>query len=316
MTGGSGYLGSHLVDLLLKHGSEVTILDKQFQRTLVKDHEYPRRVICDISKVEDFEKLNEIGSFDGVFHLAAKKSVSESIRSPEIYTRANEIGTRNILEFAFEKNIKRIVFTSSAAVYGEINTSLPISENQPADPINPYGLTKLNSEKFISESCLLFDLSAISLRTFNIVGTSNERFFDLDGENLFSVIARKLVDDQNFTVFGKDFDTIDGTSVRDYVNVWDVANAHFLAMKYMESNFQSNRGHEVLNVSSGVGTSILEIITQINSLSAGKLRWNFGDRRIGDPAIVIGNNTKARDLLNWAPLISLEQSIQETLKCV
>ena len=310
--GGSGYLGSHLVDQLISENHEVVIFDNHSGK--VRTHFTPvsRFINGDISKLGDFGKLDEFGPFDGVFHLAAKKSVPESVANPDKYFDVNEKGTVNVIEYCIRRGIRNFIFTSSAAVYGEVTESSPIDENYFVNPINPYGVSKLNAESALTKYSLNNDFKAVSLRTFNIVGASRSEYLDSVGENVLPVIARKINRNESFTVFGNTYSTADGTCVRDFVNVHDVARAHFLAMNFLQEKAVVN-SHKIINVASGNGVSILELIAKTENLANNKLRWDFEMSRAGDPAVVIGNNGLAKHLLAWTPVVGIDQSIRETL---
>jgi UDP-glucose 4-epimerase len=310
--GGAGYLGSHLVDQLITKGEDVVVFDNLSGNVRTDFMGQVVKVDGDITRISDLNRLDNLGSFDGVFHLAAKKSVAESIVNPNLYMEVNLRGTRNVLDYCIRSKVKKIVFTSSAAVYGEVESSSSVAENSDTKPINPYGLSKMEAELLIEKACGQQGLSAISLRTFNLAGSRNPAFFDPLGENVLPIIARKLFKKETFTVFGGNHTSQDGTCVRDYTNVDDVARAHLLAMAHLEKlqigNFRN------INISSNVGYSILELISKVNEISGMRLDWNFGEKRNGDPASVIGDNQLANKLIGWSPSIDINQSICETLE--
>ena len=309
--GGSGYLGSHLTLQLIEKGHDLINFDN-FSGHLANTFE-PSVVTIhgDITSVTDMSKLDKYGKIDGVFHVAAKKSVTESLNHPDLYKHVNVTGTKNVLDFCIYNKIKNVVFTSSAAVYGNGITS-KIAEDSEKVPINPYGESKLLAEAILEEYCLKYQVSSLALRVFNIVGAKRREFYDDKGENVISIINRNLENANTFTIFGGDFDTKDGTCVRDYVNVSDVARAHILAMAYAEKLPPGI--FNTINVCSGIGTSMLELIQMIVRNSSSNLAWTVGNKRSGDPASVIGSNDQAKRLLGWQPLVTLEQSIKESLK--
>lgn len=310
--GGAGYLGSHLVNQLISKGNDVVVFDNLSGNVKSNLTKLSKNISGDITRLDDLNKMDNFGYFDGVFNLAAKKSVSESIINPNLYKEVNEIGTRNVLDFCVRNKIKKFVFTSSAAVYGEVDSTSSVSENSATNPINPYGLSKLGAESAIENMCKTQMLSALSLRTFNMVGARKPAYFDLLGENVLPVLVRKLYTEELFTIFGNNHTSKDGTCVRDYTNVEDIARAHVLAMSYLEK--EKVGCHKSVNLSSNKGFSILELINKINEFSGKKLLWNYGEKRNGDAASVVGNNQLAKKLLGWSPKIDINQSIKETLQ--
>jgi UDP-glucose 4-epimerase len=310
--GGYGYLGSHLTERLIANNQEVVVFDNLSGQIKSDFGEEVTFINGDITVLSDFESLDTLGPFDGVFHLAAKKSVAESILNPNLYQEVNVNGTRNILSFCETKKIKKLVFTSSAAVYGESDSDFPISEDSPVIPKTPYGSSKLQAELLITDFSNSSYSSAISLRIFNIVGTSNRKYLELGGVNILPTIARMALAKETFIINGQDYGTKDGTCVRDYVNVKDVVNAHVLAMEHLNTHPQTS-SHHILNVSSGQGCSIMDLILKFNEMSEIELVWKFGSARVGDPAHVVGSNFQAEKLLNWVPIVGIDESIAETL---
>ena len=311
VVGGAGYLGSHLVDLLMSEGHEVVILDNFSGNVTTNFTENALVIDGSITNLTTLEELERLNDISGVFNVAAKKSVSESLLIPLEYEKTNVEGNQNILNYCGRMGIKNFVFTSSAAVYGEVETSNSINEQEMTNPINPYGASKRKAEIAIAQFCASYPLKAISLRVFNMVGARKNVFLDKKGENVLPIMLASLNRSIVFKVNGDDFATIDGTCVRDYVSVHDVANAHLLAMRCLEK--EENFGNQVINVSSGAGTSVLELISILNNQTEKPLIWEFTQRREGDPSSVIGNNDLAREILGWEPTISIEQSIYETV---
>jgi UDP-glucose 4-epimerase len=313
--GGAGYLGSHLVDNLLASNNEVVVFDDKSGRVKSSFDSRVKFIYGDISKIDDFSKLQTHGVFDGVFNLAAKKSISESFKFPDRYLDVNEKGFQNILTYCQTNHVEKIVFTSSAAVYGDNSTVPIISENVTPKPNNLYGSTKLNSEKYLEVHSSDYDFKSISLRIFNIIGASKREYLDFGGENIFPIVMDKLKHNRTLNIFGKNFSTSDGTCVRDYVNVKDVAKAHILAMGYLSSDPKA-RGHDSINICSSKGTSILDLVSKVSKISGKTLRYQFEDPRVGDVASVIGNNTLAREKFGWEPTLGIDESIEETLRFI
>ena len=314
VTGGSGYLGSHIVDELSNLGHQIYVIDNFSGNLKTKIANKASYFSHDIQV--GFETIQELSSheFDGLFHVAAKKSVNESVKNPLLYQNVNLSGTRNVVDFCMKANISKIVFTSSAAVYGNSDSTDLIKESNPLKPINPYGETKLQGEVIVASAVNSGAISAVSLRVFNIVGAKNPVYFDIKGENVLPVIMRSLSTDTSFTINGNDFDTYDGTCVRDYVNVQDVAKAHIAAMNYLHE--QGTGIYKVVNVASGHGTSVLELVKIANSMANKTLRWQFGENRVGDPANVVGSNEFAYELFGWKPEKSISEGVKESIDSV
>lgn len=310
VVGGSGYLGSHLIEQLINREDKVFIFDNHSGNVKNWDDQRVTNIYGDITRYIDLDKLHNYPKIDGVFHLAAKKSVAESVVKPKLYEEVNILGTHNIVKYCVENDISKFVYTSSAAVYGQSDSDESISENNPSYPISPYGVTKLQGEKILEAASSRF-LSGVSLRIFNIVGASKTSYFDNKGENVIPIMLRSLLTKTSFTIFGKNLATKDGTCIRDYVNAADVAKAHINAMDYL--NKSPSGSYQVANISSGLGTSILELVETLNSLSREKLQWNFGEKRPSDPVSVIGDNRIANKLFGWQPEKTIIQSVAESL---
>lgn len=310
VVGGSGYLGSHLISQLIDRGNNVFIFDNLSGNVKNWDDERVTNIYGDITRYTDIVKLNNYPKFDGVFHLAAKKSVAESVLKPKLYEEVNILGTNNIVKYCVENDISKFVYTSSAAVYGQFDSDESISETNPTYPISPYGISKLNGEKVLEDASSR-SFSGVSLRIFNIVGASKTSYFDNKGENVVPIMLRSLLTKTSFTIFGMNLGTKDGTCIRDYINAEDVAYAHIKAMDYLD--LSSSGSYQVANICSGLGTSMLELVETLNSLSKEKLQWNFGEKRLSDPVSVIGDNQLAYNLFGWKPEKTLIQSVAESL---
>jgi UDP-glucose 4-epimerase len=308
--GGAGYLGSHLVQLLHANNHKVTVFDDSSGNVFnqIDGVDY---IFGDISEPTHLDKLDSILNIDGIFHLAAKKSVKESVHNPDLYLKINFEGSKNIIDYSNRREISNLVFASSAAVYGEAAEEGFITENSIPNPVNPYGESKYLVENLLEKIARQQSLNSISLRIFNMVGAREPKLFDEKGENVIPVMLRHLAKREDFSIYGSDYDTIDGTCVRDYVNVNDVAKAHVLAMNYLQSN--SVAKHQAVNVSSCEGISVLQLIQLINTYTPLTLRHKVCPRRLGDPGSVIGDNRLAFDLIGWRPSVQIRQSIEEVL---
>ena len=311
VVGGCGYLGTHLVNELIKRKLEIVVFDDLSGSIKSKFSQPVLSLRGSILNYRDLLGLSNLGPFDGVFHLAAKKSVSESMANPNLYWGVNFKGTRNLLEFCLEENIPNFVFTSSAAVYGA-STGEKTDEFQPINPLNTYGETKAAAESMLISSSNESPISTISLRTFNLGGASQPQFFDKSAENVLPVIMRCLLQEKIFKIYGNNFETRDGTCIRDYINVADVVKAHWLAMEFL---LKTRVGfNTVVNVASGTGTSVLELVQYTQMLSGLKLNWKFEIARDGDMGVSVGDNSRAKSLLRWSPTIDIHQIVKETIK--
>lgn len=297
--GGAGYIGSHVVKDLLANGHEVTVFDN-----LSSGHRcnlFPNAAMAegDITNPEALRRVMQKG-FDGVVHLAAKKAVGESMENPQKYAVNNLSGTINILNAMADNNIKYLVFSSSAAVYG-IPQYLPIDERHPTEPINFYGFTKLDIEKLMNWYDRLKGIKYIALRYFNAAGydeSGDIRGLDTAPQNLLPIIMEAASGKRDkLKIFGNDYDTPDGTCIRDYIHVSDLASAHTAALNYLQ---EKNRS-EILNLGTETGTSVLEMLKAAEKVIGRPIAFEFAPRRPGDPARLTASAQTAQQLLNWKP---------------
>lgn len=308
--GGAGYIGSHVVKSLLQDKMQVTVFDDMStgqQVNLFKNAGFIQGSILDMPAL-----AQAMDGVDGVVHLAAKKAVGESMEQPEKYAQNNIIGTLNILNAMAQKGIKNFVFSSSAAVYGMPHT-VPIDETHPLNPINFYGFTKLEIERFLPWYQQLKDVNYIALRYFNAVGYDGQgdvKGLEKNPQNLLPIVMEVAVGTRaSMNIYGKDYDTSDGTCIRDYVHVSDLASAHLLALKHL------NKGGEsmVLNLGTGRGISVLEMVEAAEKIVGKPLNYHFADRRAGDPGLLTASAAKAQKVLGWQAVHSdLDNIIRTT----
>lgn len=309
--GGAGYIGSHVVKALLQKGHEVTVYDNL--STGQRENLFEQAVFVEGDILDSgllFDTMRQ--GFDAVVHLAAKKAVGESMDNPNKYSINNIQGSLNILMAMAESGVRHIVFSSSAAVYG-MPEYLPVDENHPLNPINYYGFTKLEIEKFMHWYDQLKGLRYVALRYFNAVGYDPDgdiRGKEKNPQNLLPIIMETATGVRNgMSVFGSDYDTRDGTCIRDYIHVSDLASAHVLAIEKLLEGMSS----AVLNLGTGEGTSVKEMIDAAEKVTGKKLNVTYADRRAGDPATLIASSEKARNLLGWKPEITdIEEIIRTT----
>lgn len=295
--GGAGYIGSHVVKALLHENFAVTVYDNLSTGQVCNLIEKAEFVKGDILDSQHLEKTMAQG-FDAVIHLAAKKAVGESMENPQLYSQNNISGSINIFNAMLNTGIKNIVFSSTSAVYG-MPKYLPLDENHPLNPMSFYGYTKMAIEQVMNWYSKIKDFNYIALRYFNAVGYAADgsiRSKEKNPQNLLPLIMETITGQREILhVFGNDYDTPDGTCVRDYIHVEDLADAHVLAIKKLLSNGDS----QIINLGTEKGTSVLEIIKSVERVSGKKVNYDFAPRRAGDPANVIATSAKAAEVLGW-----------------
>ena len=314
VTGGAGYIGSHCVLALLKEGFAVHIFDnfstghKETVKTLKK---YGTLTYSegDLQNRTDIKKVFENNKIDAVVHFAAFSQVGESVKNPQKYYQNNVCGTLNLLEAMLENDVKKIVFSSTAATYGE-PVYTPIDENHPQLPINPYGQTKLMLERIMDDYDKAYGLKSVRLRYFNVAGADSEgrigEWHDPETHLVPNILKSSFGDGKTFEMYGDDYDTKDGTCVRDYINVEDLAQAHILALKYLNNGGETN----FFNLGTQEGTTVQEVFDVCEQVIGKSIPVKQMPRREGDPAILVADNTKAKNELGWEPKNSFEHSVK------
>ncbi len=309
--GGAGYIGSHVVLDLLHSGYKVTVYDNLYsgrRENLFAGAEF---IEGDILDQKLLGKVMNNG-FDGIVHLAALKAAGESMTEPEKYAENNIAGTINILNAACGAGIPRIVFSSSAAVYGNPRYQ-PIDENHPVEPENFYGFTKLEIERFLAWYSKLKGLRYAALRYFNAAGYDPEgRVTGLERNpaNLLPVVMEVAAGKRDvLKIFGDDYDTRDGTGVRDYIHVTDLAAAHLSALEYIGKNDRDL----VVNLGSEIGLSVLEIVESARAVTGRPIPAEIVKRRPGDPAELVASSALAKDILGWEAKYSGLETLIRTM---
>ena len=309
--GGAGYIGSHVVKELLENGFEAVVFDNMStgqEENLFPEAGFIKGDILDRPELDKALAQN----IDAVVHLAAKKAVGESMENPALYAQNNLTGSINILNAMLENNVKHIVFSSSAAVYG-MPQYLPIDENHPLKPINFYGYTKLVMEQLMSWYATLKDFNYIALRYFNAVGYAADKSItgrEKKPQNLLPIIMETASNKrESFNIFGSDYETPDGTCRRDYIHVSDLASAHVLSIRKLMSDKKSY----ALNLGTGKPTSVKEIVDAAENVIGKRLNYHFAARRPGDPAELYADSALAKKVLGWEPrYTNIEEIIRTT----
>jgi UDP-glucose 4-epimerase len=296
VTGGAGYIGSIVAVHLLEAGHDVVVLDNLERGHRAAVPEDARLVIADLRDQAAAAAVASEG-FDGVLHFAALALVGESVAHPERYYRTNVGGTLNLLDAMRAVAVPRLVFSSTCAVYGQPE-EVPIAETAPTHPANAYGASKLAVDRMISDECLAHSLGAVSLRYFNVAGASRGLGEDHDPET--HIIPNVLLAAQGarpfVEVFGTDYPTPDGTAIRDYIHIDDLAAAHLLAL-------DGARGgeHQIFNLGNGSGFSVREVIATAEQVTGRQILTREAPRRPGDPPQLVAASDRIRSELNWRP---------------
>ena len=323
VTGGAGYIGSHTVVALVENGYTPIILDdfRNANRIVVDGLTkilgfLPEIIEVDVCDDNALRAIFQKYSFEGIIHFAAYKAVGESVQNPLKYYQNNLSGLINILNKMLEFGVKNLVFSSSCTVYGEPKKLKEVSEDSPKNlPSSPYGYTKWIGEQIMEDTFLAHpELCLINLRYFNPVGAHKSSFigeFPLGKpSNLLPFVTQTAVGKQDFlTVFGNDYPTRDGTCIRDYIHVMDLAEAHVKALAFLEDHKKGCL--EAVNIGTGKGTSVLEIISCFEEVSKCKLNWSFGPKREGDVVEIFANCDKASNLLGWKSKLSINAAVTD-----
>ena len=306
VTGGAGYVGSTAVAILVERGYEVVVFDDLSMGHV--DAVDPRATFVEGSLLDPDALRNALAGCESVIHFAGKSLVGESVEKPELYHHVNVDGTQNLLDAMAIHGIDRIVFSSSAATYGQ-PVDDPITEESLAAPTNPYGASKLAIDKMISAS----GMSAISLRYFNVAGayeSSNGWLAERHNPETHLIpLVLRATEANPLKIFGTDWDTKDGTCIRDYVHVVDLIEAHILALGALKPHV-----HEIVNLGSGGGYSVREVISVATKVLERAVPAVESPRRAGDPASLVASIVKAKSLLGWQPTRDLEMMISDTVK--
>jgi UDP-glucose 4-epimerase len=299
VTGGAGYIGSVAVKQLLENDFEVVVIDnlsngnKELLDQKAKLYEF------DLAK-DDFNQVFEENKIDAVMHFAAYKMVDESMKHPNKYFD-NIKGTVNLLNSMVKHDVKKIIFSSSAAVYG--SSEGVVDEDAETNPTSYYGYTKLESEKELEWFHKIHGINYLSLRYFNVAGDGGLNYVAKDAKNVFEIMMEVIIGKRNeFMVFGEDYDSRDGTCIRDYIHILDLVSAHILALK---SDFNG-----IINLGTSNGVSVKELINATKEVTGKDFKVVFGKKRSGDIGVSIASNKRAQKALIWSPIYNVKDMIK------
>ena len=312
VTGGAGYIGSHVVRLLQNRGEKVVVVDDMSEGIQARIGNATLLRI-DLSAANAISQLTEFfvdQKVTSVVHLAARKKVGESVERPDWYQQQNVGGLQNLLSAMERARVRRLVFSSSAATYGIPDVD-QVAEDFDCQPINPYGQTKLDGEHLVQAAAHNWGLREISLRYFNVAGTGWDDLVDTQEANLVPIVFKSLAEGTSPKIFGNDWPTPDGTCVRDYVHVLDLAQAHLAALDYLETD---NREHDVLNVGTGEGSSVLDVINTVAQVTGREIVPVIEPRRAGDPAFLCADVSRIKETLGWRATHNLHDIIASVWK--
>lgn len=318
ITGGAGYIGSHCALALLEKKQDIVIFDN-----LSTGHIETIKTLKQIGNIEfvegdlknksDIKRVFEGFNINAVVHFAALSLVGESVVDPQKYYFNNVYGTLNLLESMLQHGVDKIVFSSTAATYGEPVYN-PIDEKHPQNPINPYGQSKLMVEKIMDDYSRAYNLKSVRLRYFNVAGADSDsrigEWHNIETHLIPNILKSTFANGKTFEMYGNDYPTKDGTCVRDYINVEDLANAHLLALEYLNNGGKT----DFFNLGTKDGNTVKEVFEACEKICNKPIDVQIKPRRAGDPSSLVADNSKAKEILNWHATRSLDDSIESAYK--
>lgn len=308
VTGGAGYIGSHVIRLLQERGDQVVVLDDMSAGVKARIGD-AKLVTIDLAAPSAQELLKATfaaENIDAVVHLAARKKVGESVEKPEWYYSQNVGGMANLMAAMREAGVKKLVFSSSAATYGMPEVG-EVNEDYNCQPINPYGETKLVGEWMVDAAAAAWGLRGVNLRYFNVAGAGWPDLADTAVANLVPIVFGAIRAGKSPVVFGDDYPTADGSCIRDYVHVHDLADAHLAAIDYLDTDM---REHSTFNVGTGTGSSVFEVLDEIKKVSGIDFKIDVQPRRAGDPPALAADVSRIKKTLGWSAKYKLHDIVQ------
>jgi UDP-glucose 4-epimerase len=312
ITGGAGYIGTHIADLFIQAGKDVVLLDSLYQglesRVAYLRAKHVIDIPLEVIDIRDYAKVDALiatGGFTGIVHTAALKAVGESMEKPDEYLEVNYTATVELIESAKRHGVKRFIFSSTAAVYGNPDSMDACREDGPTAPISPYGSSKLLAEEKVTEFISIPGNFGSSLRFFNVVGSANKALLDNSVENLVPIVINRIKSGQAPVIYGHDYPTTDGTCVRDYVDVRDIATAHLVAADATKAL------PPTMNIGTGNGASVREIVKFVlDAMDHSDVTPIDTDRRAGDPAFLCADVALAKSAMGFESRYSLKESVE------
>jgi UDP-glucose 4-epimerase len=314
VTGGAGYIGSHVARLLTESGTQVIVIDdlSTGKESRISGLPSYQMDLSDASTAKSVEELLKKHNVHSVIHLAALKQVGASVENPEEYFNKNLGGQANLLLAMRGAGVKKLVFSSSAAAYGVPDVDL-VSEDETASPINPYGQTKLIGEWMAANAETSWGLAHVNLRYFNVAGAGWDDLADTEVLNLIPIFFEAINQNNRPKVYGADYNTPDGSCIRDYVHVLDLAQAHIQALDYLE---KEKREFNTFNVGTGTGSTVLEVIHQIQKTTEIDFEYEIVARRAGDPARLIADPSRIESAMGWKAKHSLTEIVESAWRAL
>ena len=310
LTGGAGYIGSHCLLSIIENKHEVMVIDDLSTGNIDLIPKTVKLINCNINDEERISNILEKESFDVLFHLAGFIKVEESVQKPEKYFINNTDNAIKLFEICYKFGLKDVIFASTAAAYGNPINNNSIKENEDLKPLNPYGESKVKTENFLIQNKDRFN--SIILRYFNVAGADPKLRSGLisdESTHLIKIISEVAVGKRGkISIYGNDYNTVDGTAIRDFIHVSDLANIHVEVAKYLLEKKQSN----VFNCGYGKGYSVLEVINAANKITGNKINYEYDKRRAGDAKKLVSNVEKLHENINWKPKYNNINSLIQT----
>ena len=303
VTGGAGFIGAQVTLELLNKGHNVTVVDRDQNRANIVSRFGAKTIIA------DFPDIDYKAGYDTVIHLAADHKVEESVSQPLKYYTNNIIRTKQMLDRMVTVGIKNIIFSSSGAVYGEAESKLPIPETAKYSSSCTYASTKIAGELLIRDYSKAYNLNYVTFRYFNAAGADSENrigYTQVPATHVLPILCNKIKNGETFTIFGKDYNTVDGTCVRDYIHVVDIARAHSAALDFLDTGNKN----ETFNLGGPQSFTVRQLVEQVGNVVGKYPIIEYADRRPGDPAMLIGDISKAKNMLNWEPKYNITDMIR------